>query len=151
MTRIAVAALALLLPALWPVADAAEPAAATIPVRVRILKGSRQGPASLDPKLAVMKQQLSKLAYQRWEQLSERDYEMAVKQTIFTPLPYDETVALTVEASTTRTVTIEVALAHRNTQSRLTIDKGQRIVHQVSAEKNGVAYFVSVHAWPTGP
>jgi hypothetical protein len=151
MTRIAVAALALLLPTLWPVADAAEPAAAAIPVKVRILKGSRQGPASLDPKLAVMKQQLSKLAYQRWEQLSERDYEMAVKQTIFTPLPYDETVALTVEASTTRTVTIEVALAHRNTQSRLTIDKGQRIVHQVSAEKNGVAYFVSVHAWPTGP
>jgi hypothetical protein len=152
MTRIAVAALALLLPALWPVADAAEPAAAApIPVRVRILKGSRQGPASLDPKLAVMKQQLSKLAYQRWEQLSERDYEMAVKQTIFTDLPYGDHLALTVEASTGKTVTFEVALAQRNTQSRLTIEKGQRIVHQVSGEKNGVAYFVSVHAWPTGP
>ena len=121
-------------------------------MRVRILKGSRQGPASLDPKLAVMKQQLSKLAYQRWEQLSERDYEMAVKQTIFTALPYGDHVALTVRGQHHgRTVTIEVALAQRNTQSRLTIDKGQRIVHQVSGEKNGVAYFVSVHAWPTGP
>jgi len=151
MTRIAVATLALLLPTLWPIADAAEPAAAPIPVKVRILKGSRQGPASLDPKLAVMKQQLSKLAYQRWEQLSERDYEMAVKQTIFTDLPYGDHVALTVLDSTGKTVTFEVALAQRNTQSRLTIEKGQRIVHQVSGEKNGVAYFVSVHAWPTGP
>jgi hypothetical protein len=153
MTRIAVAALALLLPTLWPIADAAEPAAAAapIPVRVRILKGSRQGPASLDPKLAPMKQQLSKLAYQRWEQLSERDYEMTVKKTVFADLPYGEHVGLTVEASTGKTVTIEVALAQRNTQSRLTIEKGQRIVHQVSGEKNGVAYFVSVHAWPTGP
>jgi hypothetical protein len=44
-----------------------------------------------------------------------------------------------------------VALAQRNTQSRLTIEKGQRIVHQVSSEKSGVAYFVTVHASPAGP
>jgi hypothetical protein len=45
-------------------------------------------------------------------------------------------------------VTIEVALAARNTQSRLTIEKGQRIVHQVSAEKGGSAFFLTVTAWP---
>jgi len=164
MTRIAVAALSLLLlPAFTSAAAPPEPATpapapavmtaapAPVPVRVRILKGSRQGPASLDPKLAPMKQQLSKLAYLRWEQLSERDYQMVLKQTQFTDLPGGEHVALTVEATNGRNVTIEVALAQRNTQSRLTIEKGQRIVHQVSGEKGGVAYFVSVHAWPTGP
>jgi len=162
MTRIAVATLSLLLlPSLGAAAPpepaAVAPAAATqaapapVPVRVRILKGSRQGPASLDPKLAPMKQQLSKLAYLRWEQLSERDYQMVLKKTEFTDLPSGEHVALTVEATNGRNVTIEVALAQRNTQSRLTIEKGQRIVHQVSGEKGGVAYFVSVHAWPTGP
>jgi hypothetical protein len=156
MTRIAVAALSLLLllPSLTaaaPPEPAGAPAAAPIPVRVRILKGSRQGPASLDPRLAPVKQQLSKLAYQRWEQVSERDYQMALKRTEFTDLPNGEHVALTVEAANGSNVTIEVALAQRNTQSRLTIEKGQRIVHQVSGEKGGVAYFVTVHAWPAGP
>jgi hypothetical protein len=47
------------------------------------------------------------------------------------------------------TVTVEVALAQRNAMSRLTIEKGQRIVHQVTGEKAGVAYFVTVMAWPT--
>jgi hypothetical protein len=150
MTRIAVAALALLLlPDLGT--TAAEPATAPIPVRVRVLKGSRQGPASLDPRLAPLKQQLSKLAYQRWEQVSERDYQMTLRKTEFIDLPSGEHVALTVQDGTGTTVTIEVALAQRNTQSRLTIEKGQRIVHQVSGEKAGVAYFVSVHAWPAGP
>jgi hypothetical protein len=32
--------------------------------------------------------------------------------------------------------------------SRLTIEKGKRIVHQVTSEKGGVAYFVTLHAWP---
>ena len=59
--------------------------------------------------------------------------------------------ALTVQDANGRNVTIEVALAQRNTQSRLTIEKGQRIVHQVSGEKGGVAYFVTVHVAPTGP
>ena len=156
MTRIAVAALSLLLalPSLTaaaPPEPAAAPVAAPIPVRVRILKGSRQGPASLDPRLAPLKQQLSKLAYLRWEQVSERDYQMALKRTEFTDLPNGDHVALTVEATNGSNVTIEVALAQRNTQSRLTIEKGQRIVHQVSGEKGGVAYFVAVHAWPAGP
>jgi len=155
MTRIAVAALSLLLlPSLTaaaPPEPAGAPVTAPIPVRVRILKASRQGPASLDPRLAPLKQQLSKLAYQRWEQVSERDHQLALKQTSFTDLPNGEHVALTVQDANGGNVTIEVALAQRNTQSRLTIEKGQRIVHQVSGEKGGVAYFVSVHAWPAGP
>jgi hypothetical protein len=130
-------------------AQAQQPA--PVPVRVRIIKGSRKGPASIDPKLAPLKQQLSKLAYQRWEQVSERSYEMAIKKTEFTDLPDGQHLALTVEEAGGRTVTIEVALAQRNTQSRLTIEKGQRILHQVTGEKGGEAYFVTVHAWPTGP
>jgi hypothetical protein len=162
MNRIAVAALTLLLLPILPLKAAARPAVpavveltaqagATIPVRVRVIKGSRQGPASLDPALASLKQQLSKLAYLRWEQVSERNFEMTPRKTEFTPLPYGDHVALTVQEVTATTVTIEVSLAQRNTQSRLTIEKGQRIVHQVSGEKNGVAYFVTVHMMPAGP
>ena len=163
MTRIAVATVALLLfpssstaiappepSAPTPVLLAAQ-ATAGVPVRVRIIKGSRKGPASLDPRLAAMKQQLSKLAYQRWELVSERDFEMKVGKTEFTPLPWGDHVALTVQDANSKNVTIEVALAQRNTQSRLTIEHGQRIIHQVSGERNGVAYFVTVHAWPAGP
>jgi parvulin-like peptidyl-prolyl isomerase len=152
MIRLIAATLALLLLPALPLAADPEPAgAAVVPVRVRIIKGSRQGPASLDPKLAPLKQQLSKLAYQRWEQVSERDYQMTVKKTEFTDLPDGQHLALTVEEVGGKTVTIEVALAQRNTQSRLTIEKGQRILHQVTSEKGGVAWFVTVHAWPTGP
>jgi hypothetical protein len=132
-------------------AEPAAPEAGPVLVRVRLIKGSRQGPASLPPSMAPLKQQLSKLAYQRWEQLSERDFMMTLKKTEFVPLPNGEHVALTVQETNGRNVTIEVALAQRNTQSRLTIEKGQRIVHQVSGEKGGVAYFVTVHAAPAGP
>jgi ABC-type transport system substrate-binding protein len=163
MTRFPAAALALfLLPSLLPgtaaavtaattAASLAEAATAPIPVRVRIIKGSRKGPAWLDPALGPMKQQLSKLAYLRWELVSERAFEMTPKKTEFTQLPYGDNVALTIQESNGKNVTIEVALAQRNTQSRLTIEKGQRIIHQVSGEKNGVAYFVTVHVAPTGP
>jgi len=155
--RLAVA-LTLLLPALAVAAEPAAPSSAEqaavqapVPVRVRVIKGSRQGPASLPPAMAPLKQQLSKLAYQRWEQLSEKNLTMTVKKTEFVELPNGEHVALTVQEANGKNVTVEVALAQRNTQSRLTIEKGQRIVHQVSGEKSGVAYFVTVHVAPTGP
>jgi len=157
MMRLAVA-LTLLLPALAVAAEPAAPSSAEqaavqapVPVRVRVIKGSRQGPASLPPAMAPLKQQLSKLAYQRWEQLSEKNLTMTVKKTEFVELPNGEHVALTVQEANGKNVTVEVALAQRNTQSRLTIEKGQRIVHQVSGEKSGVAYFVTVHVAPTGP
>jgi hypothetical protein len=150
--RLAVTALSLLLASTTLAAEpTSEPDAAPVLVRVRLIKGSRQGPAALPPAMAPLKQQLSKLAYQRWEQLSERDFTMTLKKTEFVPLPSGEHVALTVQEVVGKNVTIEVALAQRNTQSRLTIEKGQRIVHQVSGEKGGVAYFVTVHPSPTGP
>jgi len=141
MTRLAATCLALLLlPALAGAAD--------VPVRVRVLKGSRQGPAQVDAKLDDLKKQLGKLAYVRWEQVKEQQLTMTDKKTQFVDLPGGDHVGLTLQEVRGQTVTFEVALAQRNTMSRLTIEKNQRIVHQVSGEKGGVAYFVTVHAWP---
>lgn len=123
-------------------------ASAEVPVRVRILKGSRQGPAAVDPKLDDLKKQLGKLAYVRWEQVKEARLAMADKKTEFVELPDGNNMGLTVQEVRGGTVTIEVALAQQNTVSRLTIEKGQRIVHQVTREKGGDAYFVTVLAWP---
>jgi len=140
MNRLAAACLALLLlPGL---------AAADVPVRVRIIQGSRQGPARVDPRLTDLQKQLGKLAYLKWEQLDEQRLVMAERKTQFVKLPDGNQLALTVQEVRGDTVTVEVALAQRNTVSRLTIDKEKRIVHQVTGEKDGVAYFVTVHAWP---
>lgn len=135
--------LAALLAAATPVAARAE-----VPVRVRVLKGSRQGPASLDPRLEDLKRQLSPLAYVRWEQVEERSLDLAAGKPEFVELPGGDQVGVTLQERRGHTVTIEVALAARNTQSRLTIEKGQRIVHQVTAEKGGSAFFLTVTAWP---
>jgi len=141
MNRLAAACLALLLvPGLAAAAD--------VPVRVRVIQGSRQGPAKLDPRLSDLQKQLGKLAYQKWEQLDEQQLNMVQKKTQFVKLPDGNQVALTVQEVRGDTVTIEVALAQRNTLSSVTIDKEKRIVHQVSGEKNGAAYFVTVRAWP---
>jgi hypothetical protein len=129
---------------------AASPATASaqVPVRVRVIQGSRQGPARVDPRLEDLKRQLSPLAYVRWEQVSEKRLELAQGKVEFVSIPGGDDVAVTLQERRGDTVTIEVALAARNTQSRLTIEKGQRIVHQVSAEKSGSATFVTVTAWP---
>jgi TolA-binding protein len=162
MTRLLVACLASLLAGLTacadrpappaappaPVADAGAAATEGIPIRVRIIQGSRKGPAKVDAKLADLKQQLGKLSYQRWEQVNEQYLTMADKKTQFVTLPDGQHVALTLQEVRGDTLTFEVALAQRNTMSRLTIDKVKRIVHQVTGEKSGVAYFVTVHAWP---
>jgi len=123
-------------------------ALAEVPVRVRVVQGSRQGPAAVDPKLEDLKKQLGKLAYVKWEQVKEARFTMADRKTEFVELPDGNHVGLTVQEVRGDTVTIEVALAQQNTMSRLTIEKGQRIVHQVTREKGGAAYFVTVHAWP---
>lgn len=123
-------------------------ALAEVPVRVRVLKGSRQGPAQVDARLDDLKKQLGKLAYVRWEQVKEARFAMADQKTEFVELPDGNHVGLTVQEVRGDTVTIEVALAQQNTMSRLTIEKGQRIVHQVTREQGGAAYFVTVHAWP---
>ncbi len=140
--RIVVAAAAVAL------AAAPQLAAADVPVRVRIVKGSRQTPPKFDARLSDLKKQLSRLSYSQWEQVAEQDLSMAPGKTDFVTLPNGEHVGLTVLEVRGDTVTFEVAMATQNTQSRLTIDKNQRIVHQVTREKKGVAYFISARAWP---
>ena len=138
---------ALLAAALLAAPPPAE-AQATVPVRIRVIKGSRQGPPSFDPRLENQKRQLSALAYVRWELVDERSLELAQGKTQFFTLPGGDDVGVTLQERHGNAVTIEVALAARNTQSRLTVVKGQRIVHQVSPEKGGSAVFLTVLAWP---
>jgi hypothetical protein len=138
--------LAALLLALLLVPSAAL--ADSVPVRVRVLKGSRQGPPRVDPRLEDLKKQLGKLAYVAWDQVSEQRLDMAEKKTQFVDLPGGDQAALTLQEVRGNTVTVEVALAQRNTMTRLTIEKGQRILHQVTGEKGGVAHFITVLAWP---
>jgi hypothetical protein len=121
---------------------------AEVPVRVRVIKGSRQGPAGVDGRLEDLRRQLSAIAYVRWEQVDEKRFELNRGKSAWVTLPNGDDVAITLQERRGETVTIEVALAARNTQSRLTIEKGQRIVHQVSAEKGGSAFFLTVAAWP---
>jgi len=120
----------------------------TIPVRVRILKGSRQGPPGVDPRLADLRGQLGRLAYVRWEQVGEHDKQMEFGKPVTLPLPDGASLELTLVESRKDTVTFDVRVAARRTHSRLTISKDQRIVHQVADEKNGEAYFASVRPWP---
>jgi len=135
-----VALAALALPAL-----AADP---TIPVRVRILKGSRQGPAAVDPRLADLGAQLGKTAYLRWDQVSEQRHDFAFKKPVDVPLPGGGVLQLTLEDARKETVTFQVKVPASHTSSRLTISKDQRIVHQVTDEKGGEAYFATVRPWP---
>lgn len=123
-------------------------AAATIPVRVRIIKGSRQGPAAVDPKLADVRGQLGKLAYLRWDEVGEHRRDMEFGKPVTFPLPDGASLELTLVDARKDTVTFEVRVPARRTHSRLTISKDQRIVHQVADEKNGEAYFATVRPWP---
>ncbi len=144
MTRTSIAlALAAALAAVSP-----APASAEVPVRVRVVKGSRQGPASVDPRLEDLKRQLSALAYIRWEQVDVKMLDLTRGKPEFVSLPGGDDVGVTLQERRGDTVTIEVSLASRNTNSRLTVEKGQRIVHQVSPEKGGTAFFLTVTAWP---
>ncbi len=139
LAGLAAAALGLALPA---------EAAPGIPVRIRVLKGSRQGPAAVDPRLADLQPQLSRLAYLRWEEVGEQRADMDFKKPLAVSLPSGERLEIEILESRKDTVTIEVRVpAHRAT-SRLTISKDKRIVHQVTPEKGGAAYFVTVRPWP---
>ncbi len=122
--------------------------AAPIPVRVRIIKGSRQGPPAVDPRLADLTAQLGRLAYQRWDQVGEQDKSMDPGKPVSFPLPEGGTLELTLVDAKGNTVTFDVKVPSARTHSRLTIAKDQRIVQQVSDEKNGVALFATVRPWP---
>jgi len=59
--------------AAFGLAAAAVPSAALadVPVHLRVLKGSKKGPAKLPPSLEPLKRQLSSLAYHRGGQASD--------------------------------------------------------------------------------
>ncbi len=139
LAGMAVAALSLALPA---------EAAPGIPVRIRVLKGSRQGPAAVDPRLADLQPQLSRLAYLRWDQAGEQQADMDFKKPVAVSLPSGERLEIEVLESRKDTVTIEVRVPAHKATSRLTISKDKRLVHQVTPEKAGEAYFVTVRPWP---
>jgi len=123
--------------------------AADAVVHVRVIKGYRAGPAEIDPRLAPMKRLLAPLAYVRWQQLSEQNLDLVRGKTQFVELPNGaDAVGITLEEHRGNTMTLEVALTQRNTQSRLTVHKGQRILHGVLPEKNGEAVFIVVNGWP---
>jgi hypothetical protein len=129
-------------------APAPAQGAQTIPVRLRIIKGSRQGPAAVDPKLADLQGQLGKLAYQRWDQVGEQESAMEFDKPLTMPLPDGTKLELVLVDARKETVTFEVKVPARKTHSRLTISKDQRIVHQVTGEKDGAAFFATVRPWP---
>jgi hypothetical protein len=136
---------AVTLSVLAPLAAAADPA---VPVRVRIIQGSRQGPAQMDPRLQDLSGQLGRLAYQRWAEVGEHRREMTFKKAEQFPLPDGSVLTLTLEESRKDTVTFQVSVPARKTSSKLTISKDQRIVHQVTDEKGGEAFFASIRPWP---
>jgi hypothetical protein len=142
------AVLAALLLAIVALAPLVSHAAATVPVRVRIIKGARQGPAAIDPRLADLTPQLGRLAYQRWDQVGEHDRQMEFGKPVSFPLPDGATLELTLADARKDTVTFDVRVPAHRTHSRLTIAKNQRIVQQVADEKDGTAYFATVRPWP---
>jgi hypothetical protein len=122
-------------------------AASTVPVRVRVIKGSRAGPPEVDPRLEDVRGQLSRLAYQRWEQAAEQQSTMELGKKVSVPIPGGTHVDLTITDASKDTVTFRVEVPGR-AQSRLTISKDQRIMHQVLDEKDGAAYFATIRPWP---
>lgn len=143
--RAAVAGFALAVALLAPRAAAA---ADGVPARVRVAKASRAAPAQIDPRLEDVRKQVSALAWQRWDLVSDQTPTLAQGKSTFIDLPDGGQAALSIVEVRGEIVTIEVAMAQKNTQSRVTIEKGQRIVHQVAKEKDGVALFIVVTPWP---
>jgi hypothetical protein len=130
------------------VAAAPVPARADVPVHVRIIKGSKKGPAKMDESLMVLKKQLSQLAYVRWEQTSEDHRTMAKGKVETFKLPGGDEVSLALVDEQPNKVTFEVTVAARKAQNRVTVERGQRLVHQVSSEKDGSAFFLTAIVWP---
>lgn len=129
-------------------AAAPRAASAEVPVLVRVIEGSRQGPPRIDPRLEDLRRQLSPLAWVRWALVQEKRFELVTGRPAFVELAGGEVAGVTLQDRRGDTITIEVALASRNTQTRLTVEKGQRILHQLTAERGGEALFLAVMAWP---
>ncbi len=119
-----------------------------IPVRIRVIKGSRQGPAAVDPRLSDLQPQLSRLAYARWDEVVEQQADMEFKRPVAVALPSGERLEIEVLESRRDPVTSEVRVPAHRTSSRLTLSKDKRLVQQVTPEKRGEAFFVTVRPWP---
>lgn len=117
-------------------------AAAGTPVQIRIVKGSRQGSAAVDPRLDDVKSQLSKLAYVRWELAGEQQATLDVGKSTSVSLPEGGSLEVTLVEMSGNRLTFQ--LKGGGASSRLTISRDQRIVQQVTDEKNGAAYFATI-------
>jgi hypothetical protein len=119
---------------------------APLPVRIRVLHGFRQGPPGVPPGLEDLRGQLSSTAYVRWEQAGEVQAAMQPRQPVSVALPGGESVAVTLVESRSGAATFEVSAPASRTQSRVTVAPGKRIVQQVSPERGGSAWFVTIKA-----
>ncbi len=125
---------------------AAHAVDAPLPVRIRVLQGSRQGAPGVPPGLEDLRGQLSATAYVRWEQSGETQVTLAPRRPVSVSLPGGEPVSVTLVESRGGTATFEVSAPGTRTQSRVTVPLGKRIVQQVSPERGGSATFVTIKA-----
>ena len=116
--------------------------AAPTAVQIRIVKGSRQGAPSVDPRLDDVKGQLSKLAYVRWEVEGEKQASLDAGKSTSMALPDGSSLEVTLVEAKGNSLTFQLKGARAS--SRLTISKDQRIVQQVTGEKDGAAYFATI-------
>lgn len=119
-----------------------------VPFRLRVVKGVRSEKAFVDPRLEPVRKQLATLAWRHWDQLSDLSPTLKKGIPTFVRLPDGAEAALTLLEVRGSIVTIEVAIAQKNTQTRVTVEKGERILHQVMRERKGIAYFFVITPWP---
>jgi hypothetical protein len=117
-----------------------------VPVRIRVLHGFRQGAPGLPPGLEDLRSQLSATAYVRWDQAGEIQASMVPRRPVPVSLPGGESVSVTLLETRAGSSTFEVSAPGSRTQSRVTVPAGKRIVQQVSAERGGSAWFVTIKA-----
>ena len=71
---------------------------------------------------------------------------MLPKKPVQVALPGGESVTVTLIESRSGAATFEVSAPSSRTQSRVTVAPGKRIVQQVTAERGGSAWFVTIRA-----
>ncbi len=119
---------------------------APVPVRIRVLQGFRQGPPGVPPALEDLRGQLSATAYVRWEQANEVQASMHPRKPVPVPLPAGGSATVTLLETRGGSSTFEVSAPSSRTQSRVTVGPGKRIVQQVTPERAGSAWFVTIKA-----
>jgi hypothetical protein len=124
----------------------ARAADAPVPVHIRVIQGFRQGPPGVPPGLSDLRGQLSATAYVRWEQAGEVQASMRPGKSQPVALPGGGSVSVTLVDSRPGGATFEVSAPGSRTQSRVTVPPGKRIVQQVTAERGGSAWFVTIKA-----